>query len=790
MPYEFPKHVLKQNEILDPDNLTLELTPASEQLSGNLGATNFSGVGTSIDPLQAGEHAFSSYKYAYREGSNDFRVYGIGSSPGDAPTCPQAPIFYVRKSGWQTACVINYSYITEPTRFWLSGIGQHLWYCFFELLPMADGGKGRVPFPGHAYQYGDVLQDEEWPSPRTTGLTQYPRKAYGAMVQWALRVNGSIIDDSITGSHDDQQQGIVPIQLKTQRLADEERVQFPGPSGEKTPQRASLGTVAWPCRLGTIVDVSPGNCVIELVVRRLDDDRYSKQYGNRPEENAVGIMNASINAIALPTRIGSPASSGTVGVPAFDDQVPFYPGSKVSRLANQFSHLRDSSIAPGTFRPDHMIGGPVVTFDQTSFHARTQLGYSGFSYHNRRPDMEWIPRMNDDGTSTSNPNKPTITWDHTTTGLTLPATATMYGTAKKSDTSGWCMWAVRSHNERRLDRFDALLTDHDNSSISPEVTSTGSNRGFAEIVPNFSKEWRELNNSFCVLRNKFPFKRNRKRGLLITADVQVNLLHGSRVAFDLSTGSTGFTGGSENGAGGYGDWYVDPFGENPSASGEWGSTPEGGAAYTTSKPSSCHPFLPISKSSGSGSGGSFKDTEHQQTKRAYSNAGVFGFFRLGYHIEGRDDDDWVILQRSEVFVNQFNNWREHPTLETDDEFRDTRPIANQANLSLQVFVDRPWLEERYWDFAPGGADENASILEVLQKKSQNMVIDGVALFVAGAETNTFYGPAVGLSGANLSAMLIDFGYTDSHAGFEGVTSSTGTTTAESLVVFTAVGSAE
>ena len=74
MPYEFPKHVLKQNEILDPDNLTLELTPASEQLSGNLGATNFSGVGTSIDPLQAGEHAFSSYKYAYREGSNDFRV--------------------------------------------------------------------------------------------------------------------------------------------------------------------------------------------------------------------------------------------------------------------------------------------------------------------------------------------------------------------------------------------------------------------------------------------------------------------------------------------------------------------------------------------------------------------------------------------------------------------------------------------------------------------------------------------------------------------------------------------
>jgi hypothetical protein len=149
----------------------------------------------------------------------------------------------------------------------------------------------------------------------------------------------------------------------------------------------------------------------------------------------------------------------------------------------------------------------------------------------------------------------------------------------------------------------------------------------------------------------------------------------------------------------------------------------------------------------------------QQQKRRAANAGVFAFFRIGFHIKGRDDNDWVLPTRSEVFVNQFNNWREHPALEDAEEFRDSRPIANQANVSLQIMINRPWLDEKEY-VIEGGVEEK------YRAASTDLVIDGVALFVAGAENFTRYGPTIGLSGANLSAMLIDTGYTDSAVGFD------------------------
>jgi len=741
MPYEFPKHVLKNSEVLDPDNLTLEVAPAAEQLSGNLGATNFSGLNTNINPLLADSGAFGSCKFTSRVGSNDFRIYGIGNGGTTEPTQPQGPVLFAEKSGWQTVCVVDQGYVTETSRLWLSGIGQHLWYAFTLPLEDRDGIIGRTPFPGHHYQYGDFNIDEAWPSPRTTGLTSYPRKSYGAMVQWALRVNGRVIDDSVTGCHDDQQQGIVPIQLKTERLADDERVQFPGPSGEKTPQRSALGTAAWPCRLGTIVDISPGNCVVELVVRRLDDDRFSKQYGNRVEHNKVGVMNASLNVITLPTRVGSPVSSESVNSPPFIDQELFNPGDSISSAASALSALRKGNIAPGAFRPEHMMGGPIVSFDQIGLHAKTEYGYSGFTYHNRRPDSEFIARAWL-GESDYNPHTPKITWDHKEG---YPAT----GATK--DTSGWCMWAVRSHNEERLNYSDSLLTDHDESSVSPIVTST--NHSIAtQVVPNLSSLWREKDQGFCALRSEFAYKANRNRALLITADVQVLLLHGHRHAFASKDGSVDFVSLTKSAP------------DKTGGSGGSSFIPDtGGTSFIPNSGVSSFINFDGASAAGSSPGGFYHKlvVESQQTKRAYSNAGVFGFFRLGFHIKGQSDSDWVIPPRSEVFVNQFNNWREHPTLETDSEFRDARPLANQVNLSLQMMVSRPWLDWTYWDYAPGGAKENTTSLGHMQESSQNMVIDGVALFVAGAETNTFYGPTVGLSGANLSAMLIDFGHTDS-----------------------------
>ena len=81
-------------------------------------------------------------------------------------------------------------------------------------------------------------------------------------------------------------------------------------------------------------------------------------------------------------------------------------------------------------------------------------------------------------------------------------------------------------------------------------------------------------------------------------------------------------------------------------------------------------------------------------------------------------------------------------------------MATQANVSLQIVLQRPWLEEE------GGAlAYNRGFVEgdEITDFSKDYIIDGIALFAAGGENYVNVGVNLGLSGANLSAILFDTG---------------------------------
>ena len=669
MAYEFPKHVLKSKEVLDPDKLTSELSPATEQLSGQLNSNNLNGKGFKLDRNLMPYGSVLRHDYTYHWGDADFRANGVGSGEGDPATCPINPSSYITGSHWNTKLATEVI-ISQPTRLWVSGIAQYLWYSF--------AAQQRPPFPGHCWQYGDLIDGDDVPTQYSGGLNEYPRRLFGARVQWAIRVNGMVVTESITGCMDDTQQATVPIKLTVDRLLKED--QFPGPSGEKTPQRSSLGVIAWPSRIGCTVDVPVGRCIVELVCRRLKDSRFEKQYGLPDDEsNAIAVFNVSQIVLQIPTRVGSAPTYDSVDVPAFGDQELFgrgtLYGSRLQVLENTLGSLRPGNLQPGALRPEHFDQGVVVDGSFVSLHATSDHGYSGFVYQNRRPDRELARTVSGEGDGV-NPNRQSIVYDTSnSTGLV----------------TGWAMWGVKNSLGPALDQFDGLLYDHDylgsggiGGADYPE-TVTGTNNGYhPDVIVAGEEDWRNASQGWACLRKEFEFKKNRNRGLLITADVQLLSIVGN---------------------------------------------------YTH-----------------------FAKTDISAAKGAYINAGMYAFFRLGFHKKGDPDRMWTILGRSEVFVNYFNNWRRHPLNKDDSDggaFKDVRPLPSHGNVSLQVLVTQPWYEQQGAQAAPFITRPDGS--GVNDAKTDNYTIDGVALFVAGAENFTMIAPRVGLSGANLSASLIDFG---------------------------------
>ena len=652
MPYEFPKHVTKSQEILDPDKLTLELSPATEQLSGQVNSSNFNGPSTEINRGMLNHSAILDLVQMSATAGSDFRYNGVGNGAGD----PVAAPYYgytalVESSHWNTVLVSNTRLISRPTRLWVSGIGQYHWSGWTNLQ--------RPPFPGHFFQYGD-MSDDTPPSQYKSGLDDYPRRLYGARIQWAIRVNGMIIEDSITGAHDENQEAIVPIHTKVDRLLGAD--QFPGPSGEKTPQRSALGVVAWPSRVGCVVDVPVGNMTIELVCRKLEDSRFIKRFGQGLKDNTVVLHNCTLNAFIIPTRVGSQPAHSSVEVPAFGDQEQLsfssLYSSRMMKLEQTLNLLEVGNLAAGTFRPEHMKQGAVVSSGTISLHAKSDLGYTGFIYRNRRPDRQFSKVAS--GEATTHPDKMRIIYDTT-----------------KPSVSGWAMWGVKNFNNQFLNRIDALLTDHDDS-LLPTVTGTD-NVSRNLLIGSTVDYWTDPNHAWALLHQDFNFKKGRRQALVINADVQLLCAIGD------TTASV---------------WSADA------------------------------------------------------QKGAYVNSGVFSFFRIGFHKKGDHPDDWVMPTKSEVFVNQFCNWRRHPLTASDSDggaFKDVRPMPTQGNVSLQLVMRRPWLQEQGGALAANRVDSPA------YQWSDDYEIDAIALFVAGGENMTTRGPQIGLSGANLSALMIDLG---------------------------------
>jgi hypothetical protein len=163
-------------------------------------------------------------------------------------------------------------------------------------------------------------------------------------LQFALRIDGNIVDYTITGIDQSDYRASVPVKPIEQR--DSATSAFlPGPRDFDGTQIGTLGPATYPVRISAVVPVSPGTHTVELMVRRLaeyNDDRET-QYGST---NLLYLYSRQMHCVEIKAFPDSADSAIEVLVPAIEEEDTL---DTADLYTNRYLRAQTASnaIAPG-----------------------------------------------------------------------------------------------------------------------------------------------------------------------------------------------------------------------------------------------------------------------------------------------------------------------------------------------------------------------------------------------------------------------------------------------------------
>jgi hypothetical protein len=419
VPYIFPKRRLKGSDILDPNDLNQDFTPVQELLSGKLDAKNFI-----ANDLKTGVTAKAGAYYNTHYASVDVPVF-LGTSRetttmnfvrSDGTTIRPIPpgssypsiddIFVIPNTqAWvpildNSGAALKLSVTTDQANLWITGFAQYVWNGFFEPKGEAEqsesggvwlsqgdfkkeptqfldsDGNQRAPY---AYPIREADAEYEAANPDQGGYHHISRGEKAANVQFAIRIDGRIIEESITGK-----QGTYDREPKGMRAGDsknrlggqrgyKKKVTYsdslPRPGQRVPDERAvGLGPEVLPVRLGCVVPVAPGSHTIEIIARRLRPlkDRQLKV------GDYVGVFSRNLFAMELHSyaaRATDRVSPPTI--PNFESETGITSARMATNTTQKLeSRLNDIRVAdvqrnslPNTHLPSKVkfVGRQVIT---------------------------------------------------------------------------------------------------------------------------------------------------------------------------------------------------------------------------------------------------------------------------------------------------------------------------------------------------------------------------------------------------------------------------------------------
>ncbi len=367
MPYIFPKRRLQPQDVLDPIELNEDLIPAADLYAGEINAHNVSATvqGNITQPAAA------THSYVYKEKMSD---PGLGDSssgythptPGTASGSLVASHKIANDMNWDLVSDMSFEKTTGSSKLWIVG---HVTYIWLGFTTISDSW-------GHRFSSGTPTDVQRSPF-------------HPAGVQFALRVDGHLIESTMTGKISSWQKVSMPAKAQDQRTSGSAHRKFPGPGIPTELETHTMGPHCASVRLGTFYEVMPGTHTIEIVARRFPPFGQATHEGTGSwaanEPNFVHVYNRKLFVLDMPENPPNSSADTAISVGTFDTEAvfdrPSIEAEKVDRLAAAFTNVQNGSLARGALNHYHLTSPVIAANQATITHSVSALEskYDGYN---------------------------------------------------------------------------------------------------------------------------------------------------------------------------------------------------------------------------------------------------------------------------------------------------------------------------------------------------------------------------------------------------------------------------
>tara|TARA_R100001079_G_scaffold82959_1_gene46207 strand:- start:889 stop:2484 length:1596 start_codon:yes stop_codon:yes gene_type:complete len=344
MAYVFPKRALKDQDVLDPIELNNDFIPAAQERSGKLNTNNISQKSAAFRPDfftdGVSKTAYYSYHLASVDSNPGFGNPGAYSNPNRAASTTEHVL--TNDMEWDVIESMSVSLTTTVSSLWVIGRVQYIWLGF-------------VNTGAHTYSNAGLSS--------TAGLLQ---NIEGAKVQFAIRLNGNVLVNTITGEFDTFQNGTIPIRAEKSRSPNSVG---PGSTARWTDQPTALSPECMSVRLGTTQEVPPGTHSVEIVARRIPlvDQQGYVDGSVLVEPNRIAVFNRTLFVLDLPKFPATTTTESVVDVGAYETEDLVTASNlgteRIYKVRDALNNIQPGALARGALSNYH-LKSPVVAKTQ------------------------------------------------------------------------------------------------------------------------------------------------------------------------------------------------------------------------------------------------------------------------------------------------------------------------------------------------------------------------------------------------------------------------------------------
>jgi hypothetical protein len=337
MSYIFPKRVLRSKDILDPAEMNEDYVPASELYSGKLNAHNF----RDDVAVPRAENALFNYAHSWTTVNHKMGSPGAFSLPNTSSTSDD--VLIPNTQVWKS--IESSSVTTGNSTLWITACLQYFWLWWSSYSDHPGLGWKRIEF---ADGTGDEGEDGA-----------YAGEGRPAAVQFAIRVDGRVIEWTITGKQNPFEApaaGLKPTNAKVAAVFHPEYVR----------RTTACGPEMLPVRMTTAFPVAAGTHTIEIVARRIP--RPTASYTNQSDH--VYVFSRQLFVLDMPSHPQASTTPSTLEVVAQETESTLSAASlgtdAIDKTRDAFNDIKTGAVARGAFTRDH-IASPVTYSSAMSF---------------------------------------------------------------------------------------------------------------------------------------------------------------------------------------------------------------------------------------------------------------------------------------------------------------------------------------------------------------------------------------------------------------------------------------